>query len=62
MMGEELHAVDCSVFGHLCQLCYMQQDAVLEGMLARGHKVTGVFPQKYHSQHENYTEILVRER
>jgi len=24
MMGEDLHPVDCSVFGHLCQLCYMQ--------------------------------------
>ena len=40
----------------------MQQDAVLEGMLARGHKVTGVFPQKYHSHHENYTEIVVNDK
>ena len=40
----------------------MQQNAVLEGMLARGHTVTGVFPQEYHGKHENYTEILVKDR
>ena len=40
----------------------MQQNAVLEGMLARGHQVTGVFPQKYKEKHQNYTEILVEDR
>ena len=40
----------------------MQQNAILEGMLARGHRVTGVFPQKYQEQHQNYTEIIVEDR
>ena len=40
----------------------MQQNAILEGMLARGHRVTGVFPQKYKEKHQNYTEIIVQDR
>ena len=40
----------------------MQQNAILEGMLARGHRVTGVFPQKYKEKHQNYTEIIVEDR
>ena len=38
----------------------IQQNAILEGLLDRGHEVTGVFPQDYHSEHENYTEIVVK--
>ena len=40
----------------------IQQNAILEGLLDRGNKVTGVFPQEYHSEHENYTEIVVNSR
>ena len=40
----------------------MQQNAILEGMLAQGHTVTGVFPQKYKEKHQNYTEIIVEDR
>jgi len=37
----------------------IMQNALLEGLLARGHKVTGVFPQKSNIKHEHYTEIVV---
>ena len=40
----------------------IQQNAILEGLLDRGHRVTGVFPQEYQSKHENYTEIVVNSR
>ena len=40
----------------------MLQDALLEGVLAKGHRVTGVFPQEYQEKHENYTEILVNDK
>ena len=38
----------------------IQQNAILEGLLDRDHQVTGVFPQEYQSEHENYTEIVIK--
>ena len=38
-----------------------QNNALLEGLLARGHLVTGVVPQSTHIDHTNYTEILVED-
>jgi len=43
----------------------IQQDALLEGLLARGHRVVGVFPQeggRHLLNHPLYTEILVEDR
>ena len=37
----------------------IQQNALLQGLLAKGHRVTGVFPQKSEIKNENYTEIVV---
>ena len=37
----------------------IQQNALLEGLLARGHLVTGVFPQQSAIINPNYTEIVV---
>jgi len=40
----------------------MTQNAILQGLLARGHQVTGVFPQHSDIRNENYTEIVVEDR
>lgn len=40
----------------------MTQNALLQGLLARGHEVTGVFPQHSDIRNENYTEIVVEDR
>jgi len=40
----------------------MTQNAILQGLLARGHQVTGVFPQNSDIRNENYTEIVVEDR
>ena len=37
----------------------IQQNALLEGLLARGHTLTGVFPQGSNIKNERYTEIVV---
>ena len=37
----------------------IQQNALLEGLLARGHRVTGVFPRESSIKNERYTEIVV---
>ena len=39
----------------------LQNNAVLEGLLARGHSVTGVTPQPSHVTSLNYTEIVVED-
>merc|ERR1719320_1751698 len=39
----------------------IQQNALLEGFLARGHRVTGVFPQSSSIKHDRYTEIVVED-
>ena len=39
-----------------------QNNALLEGLLARGHRVTGVVPQSTHFNNINYTEIIVEDR
>ena len=39
----------------------IQQNALLEGFLARGHRVTGVFPQSSNIKNERYTEIVVED-
>ena len=38
-----------------------QNNALLEGLLARGHTVTGVTPQGTHVTSLNYTEIVVED-
>ena len=37
------------------------QNALLEGFLARGYTVTGVFPQGSKIKNEKYTEIVVED-
>ena len=39
----------------------IQQNALLSGFLARGHRVTGVFPQESNIMSERYTEIVVED-
>ena len=39
-----------------------QLNALLEGLLNNGHKVTGVFPNKSNIIREGYTEIVVEDR
>ena len=39
----------------------IQQNALLEAFLARGHRVTGVFPQSSSIKHDRYTEIVVED-
>ena len=39
----------------------IQQSALLEGLLAKGHRVTGVFPQSSSIRHDRYTEIVVED-
>ena len=39
-----------------------QNNALLEGLLARGHRVTGVVPQSTEIKNVNYTEIIVEDR
>ena len=38
-----------------------QQNALLQGLLARGHHVIGVFPQSSDIRNANYTEIVVHD-
>jgi hypothetical protein len=40
----------------------IQQNALLSGFLARGHRVTGVFPQESDIRSERYSEIVVEDR
>jgi len=40
----------------------IQQNSLLEGLLARGHKVTGVFPQPSNIRNPLYTELIVEDR
>ena len=39
-----------------------QQNALLIGLLSKGHIVTGVFSDESDVRHENYTEIIVKTR
>ena len=39
-----------------------QQNALINGLLERGHTITGVFSDESDLNHENYTEIIVETR
>ena len=39
-----------------------QQNALLFGLLDKGHTITGVFSEKSNLKHENYTEIIINSR
>ena len=39
-----------------------QQNALIYGLLSKGHSVTGIFPEKSNLIHENYTEIVIDTR
>ena len=39
-----------------------QQNALINGLLDRGHTITGVFADESSLNHENYTEIIIETR
>ena len=39
-----------------------QQNALINGLLDRGHIITGVFADESNLNHENYTEIIIETR